>query len=36
MGAPRATFIRRRWLAVGGMAFVLMLVAFGLRAFWQQ
>src|SRR5271170_2118682 len=35
IGAPRATFIRRRRLAVGGMAFALMLVAFGLRAFWQ-
>ena len=34
IGAPKTTFIRRRWLAVGGMAFVLTLVAFGLRSFW--
>jgi rhomboid protease GluP len=36
IGAPRATFIRRRRLAIGGMTFALMLAAFGLRAFWQQ
>ena len=35
IGASKETFIRRRLLAVGGMAFVLMLVAFGLRSFWQ-
>ena len=35
IGAPRAIFIRRRRLAIGGMALALMLVAFGLRAFWQ-
>jgi rhomboid protease GluP len=34
IGAPRATFIRRRWLAVGGMTFALMLVAYGLRSYW--
>jgi len=34
IGAPKTTFIRRRWLAVGGMAFVLTLIAFGLRSFW--
>ncbi len=36
IGAPKAMFLRRRWLAVGGMAFLLTLVAFGLRSFWQQ
>jgi rhomboid protease GluP len=34
IGAPRATFIRRRWLALGGMTFILMLMGFGLRSFW--
>lgn len=34
IGSPRTTFIRRRWFAVGGMAFVLTLLAFGLRSFW--
>jgi len=36
IGAPKNTFIRRRWLAVGGMAFLLTLVAFGLQSFWRQ
>jgi rhomboid protease GluP len=35
IGAPRTTFLRRRWLAVGGTSFVLLLMAFGLRSFWR-
>jgi rhomboid protease GluP len=35
IGAPRATFLRRRWLAVVGMAFVLTLLAFGVNSFWR-
>ena len=35
IGAPRTTFIRRRWLAVLGMAFALTLLAFGVNSFWQ-
>jgi rhomboid protease GluP len=36
IGAPKTTFLRRRLLAVGGMAFALTLFAFGLRSFWRQ
>lgn len=32
IGSPRTTFLRRRALAVGAMAFVLVLLAWGLRA----
>src|SRR5580693_427332 len=32
IGAPRTTFIRRRAFALGGMAFLLILIAWGLRA----
>jgi rhomboid protease GluP len=32
IGAPRTTFLRRRALAVGAMTFVLLLIAWGLRA----
>ncbi|MFP5228403.1 MAG: rhomboid family intramembrane serine protease [Acidobacteriota bacterium] len=35
IGAPRETFIRRRALAVGVMVFLLLLIAWGLRAFYQ-
>jgi len=35
IGAPRTTFIRRRLVALGGMTFALILLAFGLRSFWQ-
>lgn len=34
IGAPKASFIRRRALAIGVMTFVLLLVAWGLRAFY--
>ena len=34
IGAPRDTFLRRRMLSVIGMAFLLTLVAFGVRSFW--
>ena len=33
IGAPRARFLRRRAFAVGVMAFLLLLIAWGLRAF---
>jgi len=36
IGAPRTTFIRRRWLAVLGMAFALTLLAFGVNSFWRS
>src|SRR5579875_3243747 len=32
IGAPRTTFLRRRTLAIGVMAFLLLLIAWGLRA----
>jgi len=35
IGAPRTTFIRRRWLAVLGMSFALTLLAFGVNSFWR-
>lgn len=35
IGAPRALFLRRRTLATAGMAFLLLLFAFGLRSFWR-
>lgn len=35
IGAPQTTFIRRRWIAVIGMAFALTLIAFGVRSFWR-
>jgi rhomboid protease GluP len=35
IGAPRATFIRRRAIAIGVMAFVLLLIAWGLRAYYE-
>lgn len=35
IGAPRATFIRRRALAVGVGVFVLLLIAWGLRAYYE-
>jgi rhomboid protease GluP len=34
IGAPRATFVRRRAFAIGVMTFALLLVAWGLRAFY--
>lgn len=34
IGAPRATFVRRRALAVGVMAFALLLLAWGLRSYY--
>ena len=36
IGAPRATFLRRRWFAVGGTAFALTLFAFGVNSFWRS
>ncbi len=35
IGAPRETFVRRRAIAVGVMLFVLLLIAWGLRAFYE-
>jgi rhomboid protease GluP len=35
IGAPLTTFTRRRTLAIVGMAFVLTLLAFGVRSFWR-
>jgi len=35
IGAPRETFVRRRAIAVGVMVFALLLIAWGLRAFYQ-
>ena len=34
IGAPRDTFLRRRMLAIIGMAFLLTLLAFGVHSFW--
>jgi rhomboid protease GluP len=35
IGAPRARFVRRRAFAVGVMTFLLLLVAWGLRAYYK-
>jgi len=35
IGAPRETFVRRRAIAVGVMLFVLLLIAWGLRAYYK-
>lgn len=35
IGAPRETFVRRRAIAVGVMVFILLLIAWGLRAFHE-
>ncbi len=35
IGAPRETFIRRRAIAIGVMVFILLLIAWGLRAFYE-
>jgi rhomboid protease GluP len=34
LGAPRKLFERRRLLSVIGMAFLLLLLAFGVHSFW--
>lgn len=34
IGAPRSTFVRRRALAVLGMTFLLLLIAWGIRAYY--
>ena len=34
IGAPRDMFLRRRWFAVLGMSFLLLLVAFGVHSFY--
>ena len=34
IGAPRALFLRRRWIAVAGMSFALLLLLFGVRAYY--
>ncbi|MGC2580666.1 MAG: rhomboid family intramembrane serine protease, partial [Acidobacteriaceae bacterium] len=34
IGAPRTSFVRRRALTIGVMTFALLLVAWGLRAFY--
>jgi rhomboid protease GluP len=36
IGAPRARFVRRRALAVGVMTFLLLLIAWGLRAYYAS
>ena len=36
IGAPKELFQRRRLLTMLGMAFLLILFAFGLRSFWRQ
>jgi len=36
IGAPLTTFTRRRTFAIVGMAFVLTLLAFGVRSFWRS
>ena len=35
IGAPRDIFVRRRALAIGVMIFVLLLIAWGLRAYYE-
>ncbi|GGG94966.1 rhomboid family intramembrane serine protease [Silvibacterium dinghuense] len=35
IGSPRALFARRRMLAVGGMAFLLALLTYGVYSFWK-
>jgi rhomboid protease GluP len=35
IGAPRDIFVRRRALAIGIMVFVLLLIAWGLRAYYE-
>jgi len=35
IGAPKPFFERRRMLGVGGMAFLLVLLAFGVHSFWR-
>jgi rhomboid protease GluP len=35
IGAPRETFVRRRALAIGVMTFLLLLIAWGLRAYYE-
>jgi membrane associated rhomboid family serine protease len=34
IGAPRETFLRRRWIAALGMSFFLLLLAFGVHSFY--
>ncbi len=36
IGAPRARFVRRRAFAVGVMTFLLLLIAWGLRSYYQS
>ena len=36
IGAPRELFQRRRLMAVVGLGFLLVLIAFGLQSFWRQ
>ncbi|TCK75364.1 rhomboid family intramembrane serine protease [Acidipila rosea] len=35
IGAARAQFLRRRWIATVGMTFLLLLLCFGVRSFWR-
>jgi rhomboid protease GluP len=35
IGAPRELFLRRRWIAVLGMSFLLLLIAFGVYSFYM-
>jgi rhomboid protease GluP len=36
IGAPREMFLRRRWFAVLGMSFLLLLIAFGVYSFYMS
>jgi rhomboid protease GluP len=36
IGAPRELFLRRRWIAVLGMGFLLLLLAFGVHSFYMN
>src|SRR6201996_3490366 len=36
IGAPREMFLRRRWTAVLGMSFFLLLIAFGVHSFYMS
>ncbi|HEX3436111.1 MAG TPA: rhomboid family intramembrane serine protease [Pseudacidobacterium sp.] len=35
LGAPRDMFLRRRWIAILGMSFLLLLLAFGVHSFYM-
>jgi rhomboid protease GluP len=35
IGSPKSLFERRSWLGIGGAAFILILLAFGVHSFWH-